>query len=82
MNKFKMPMVVKFDGNTFYTTTYYQPNFNTIFLLDDYYESCIVNLIDLKSIHVYMDLVEHIFNKKRSELSPVIDPDYFWELRK
>lgn len=82
MIKFKMPLLVKFNQNIFYTTSSeYEPNFKTIFLIDDYHDYCITHLVDKHYHQIYMTLLEYIFHKKRLELSPVIDPDYFWELR-
>lgn len=81
MIELKMPLVVKFLGNTFYTSATHEPNFKTIFLIDDYHDSCIIHLFDKNNKEVYQRNVEYILHSKNLNLNPVIDPDYFWELR-
>jgi hypothetical protein len=81
MIEFKMPFVIKFSGNGFYTSCTIEPNFRTIFLADDYYDSCIIHLHDKNNNPMYLSCVEYILHSKHLELNPTIDPDYFWELR-
>jgi hypothetical protein len=80
MNKLKMPLVVKFLGNSFYTSSAQEPNFKTIFLVDDYFDSCIVNLVDKNNNPIYLSYLQYILHTKRLDLNPGISPDDFWEL--
>lgn len=81
MIELKMPLVIKFLGNSFYTSVTYEPNFKTIFLVDDYYDSCIVHLVDKNNDPIYLSYLQYILHSKHLELNPTIDPDYFWELK-
>lgn len=81
MINLKMPLVVKFLGNTFYTTSEYEPNFKTIFLVDDYFESCIIKIYD-KNNTIYLPRLQYILHSKYLVLNETIDPDDFWELGK
>ena len=81
-NSNKNRFVAKFKGNDFYMTNYYNPNFQTIFLLDVYLETCVIDFNRKANPPFYRDCLEHILKGKLLELSPEIDPDYFWELKK
>ena len=81
MIELKMPLVVKFSGNTFYTSSTYEPNFKSIFLVDDYFDSCIVNLVDKNNEPIYLSCLQYILHSKHLNLNSGIDPEYFWEIR-
>lgn len=81
MIELKMPLVVKFLGNTFYTSSTIEPNFKSIFLVDDYFDSCIVHLYDKNKNPIYLSYVQYILHSNHLNLNPVIDPEYFWEIR-
>lgn len=82
MITFKMPLVIKFNENGFYTSSSYEPNFKTTFLVDDYPASCIINLYDNTNKAIYFNRLEHILHSKYLVLNETIDPDDFWELGK
>lgn len=80
MIELKMPLVIKFSGNSFYTSSTHEPNFRSIFLVDDYFDSCIIHLHDKNNEPMYLSCLQYILHSKHLELNIVIDPDYFWEL--